>query len=59
MRQTPNEPGDASSELDLEKIVERLFMPDRREVAEVSMPERCSRCLRGQPAEASADNYDP
>jgi hypothetical protein len=59
VRQTPNEPGDASSELGPEKIDERLFMPDRREVAEVSIPERCSRCLRSQPAEASADNYDP
>jgi len=36
-------------------IDDRLFTPDRREVAEVPMAERCWRSLHGQSAEASAD----
>jgi hypothetical protein len=50
---------DASPELDPAKIDDRLFPPDRCGLAKAAIAERWKRCLRGQPAEASADNYDP
>ena len=50
---------DASPELDPAKIDDRLFPSDRCGLAKAPIAERWKRCLRGQPAEASADNYDP